>query len=283
VRARSYVRLRLWDQAIADLEHASTWAHSDFALQWGVIGSFLAYAAGVVLLSRRAADARAVLGLAVAIQLVPLFTPLLLSRDAIDYVIYGRGSDPYHATDTPSVYGPLFTMISTPLAGIGDGTYAFRTVAALSAIALAFLAWRLAPRRKRSRPRSWAGTRSSPSTPRRRPQRRADDGARARRDPARGARRTRLAGASWACSILIKFASRRLRAVGDPGAPAGPADQARGAARHGRRRLRVRVRDLGRGLAARVREPARAGDRAAVARLLGWLQDRACRTGRPSR
>src|SRR5262249_19968059 len=49
------------------------WEH---ALRWGVIGAFLAYAAGILLLARWAADVRAVLGLAVAIQLVPLFAPL---------------------------------------------------------------------------------------------------------------------------------------------------------------------------------------------------------------
>jgi hypothetical protein len=51
-------------------------------------------------------------------------------------------------SDTPSVYGPLFTIVSAPLSAIGNGLYAFRTVAALSAVALAVLAWRLSPRRK---------------------------------------------------------------------------------------------------------------------------------------
>jgi serine/threonine protein kinase/Tfp pilus assembly protein PilF len=39
-RARCYVRLRLWDQAIADLEQASTWTHSNAAPQWGLIASY---------------------------------------------------------------------------------------------------------------------------------------------------------------------------------------------------------------------------------------------------
>ena len=36
---RSYIRLRLWDQAVADLERAFAWAHSDVALQWGVVAT----------------------------------------------------------------------------------------------------------------------------------------------------------------------------------------------------------------------------------------------------
>jgi serine/threonine protein kinase/Tfp pilus assembly protein PilF len=39
-RARSYVRLRLWDQALADLEQASSWAHADLALQWGILATY---------------------------------------------------------------------------------------------------------------------------------------------------------------------------------------------------------------------------------------------------
>jgi glycosyl transferase family 87 len=181
------------------------------ALRWGMIGSFLAYAAGIVLLTRWAADVRAVLGLAVAIQLVPLFAPLLLSRDAIDYVIYGRGSDPYHATDTPSVYGPLFTMISTPLARIGDGTYAFRVVAALSAIALALLAWRLAARRK-ALAAAFVGWNPLVAV---------HSAGGGHNDALMMALalagiqlavlgRSRLAGASWAASILVKFAAAPL-------------------------------------------------------------------------
>jgi len=39
-RARSYIRLRLWDQALADLERASAWAHPDATLQWGVVATY---------------------------------------------------------------------------------------------------------------------------------------------------------------------------------------------------------------------------------------------------
>jgi tetratricopeptide (TPR) repeat protein len=39
-RARSYARLRHWDQALADLEQASTWAHADPALQWGIVAVY---------------------------------------------------------------------------------------------------------------------------------------------------------------------------------------------------------------------------------------------------
>ena len=36
----SYIRLRLWDQALADLERASAWAHPDATLQWGVVATY---------------------------------------------------------------------------------------------------------------------------------------------------------------------------------------------------------------------------------------------------
>ena len=40
-RARCYLRLHFWDLALADLEHAAAWAHTDFSLQLGVLVSYV--------------------------------------------------------------------------------------------------------------------------------------------------------------------------------------------------------------------------------------------------
>lgn len=81
---------------------------------------------------------RFVIGLAIAYELVVLLLPLLFSRDVYSYAYYGRiagvyGRNPYVATpadfpgdalaafvgpkwvDTPAVYGPAFTLLSSVL------------------------------------------------------------------------------------------------------------------------------------------------------------------------
>jgi hypothetical protein len=124
--------------------------HWRSALVTAVIVWFGAYVAGLVLLARSPGRVRTVAGLAVAVQLVPLAAPLLLSTDVASYGTYGRAAQPYIRQDgwaTASVYGPLWTMVSAPLSRIGTGTYAFRTVAALSALALIALTWRLTTRK----------------------------------------------------------------------------------------------------------------------------------------
>jgi Glycosyltransferase family 87 len=115
----------------------------------------------------------AVCGLAVAIQLLPLAAPLLLSTDAWAYWQYGEiaaaGENPYVSTpddvpgnpayehagadwrDTISVYGPVFTVLSEGVAVVSGSSehaaaWIFKVLAALSMLALTWLAARLSPR-----------------------------------------------------------------------------------------------------------------------------------------
>ena len=118
--------------------------------------AFTAYVAGVWL-ARRAAFV-AVLVLACAIQLVPLAAPLLVSSDAWTYWSYARVDDPYR--DPPaddrvsaryagraylhetSVYGPAFSLVSRPVGLTRDASVAswvFRLAAALCVLATTVL------------------------------------------------------------------------------------------------------------------------------------------------
>lgn len=109
-------------------------------------GAFVAYLVGLVLLRRSGPwAARPVVVLAVAVQLVPLATPLLLSTDAWTYWGYGwiageGGGNPYVDPpaafpespaapyvgaawrDTTTVYGPAFTLASEPVARVAGSS-----------------------------------------------------------------------------------------------------------------------------------------------------------------
>jgi hypothetical protein len=119
-----------------------------------VVG-FAAYAGGLLLLARRAAPARAVLVLVVGIQLVPLFSPLLLSRDPLIYNALGTLPHPFSprpGLGGGETYGPLWQLISQPLAsldgGLADtGAYAFRALAVVCVLVIVWLVWRLARRK----------------------------------------------------------------------------------------------------------------------------------------
>jgi alpha-1,6-mannosyltransferase len=99
-----------------------------------------------------------VIGLAVAYHVVVLFLPLLFSRDVYSYAYYGRIAAVYHANpyvttpsdfpsdplaqyvgprwvDTPAVYGPLFTLLSSGVTRIFGSITA--SIAAFRAIAIA--------------------------------------------------------------------------------------------------------------------------------------------------
>jgi hypothetical protein len=112
---------------------------------WYICAAFGALAcalAGAFVLRRSPVRLAAVLGIAAAIQLAPVASPLLLSRDAYAYWAYGRiaavhDGNPYRqvpvafARDpavqsmargwrrTTSVYGPLFTIASEGGAAVG--------------------------------------------------------------------------------------------------------------------------------------------------------------------
>ena len=136
-----------------------------------LIAAFVAYVVGLWLLRRRVAPVAAVVTIAVAVQLAPLAALLLLSTDAWTYWEYGwianEGGDPYAQPpldypenpawdyagadwrDTTSVYGPAFTLASQPVALVaGDSAdvaaWAFKTLAAVAAVAAVLLAARLA-------------------------------------------------------------------------------------------------------------------------------------------
>ena len=117
------------------LEGDSTWA---WVYLFAEIGAFAAYLGGLFVL-RRGARLALVGVLAAAIQLAPLAAPLLISSDAWTYWDYGRiaavhGANPYADPpsdypddpayphiggawhDQTSVYGPLFTFASEPVA-----------------------------------------------------------------------------------------------------------------------------------------------------------------------
>jgi hypothetical protein len=152
------------------LEGNSAWAWLYLA---GETGALLAYALGLLLV-RRSGVRLAVVGLiAVAIQLAPLGAPLLISSDAWTYWDYGRiaavhGANPYDdpprrfAADpaypniggawrgATSVYGPLFTLASEPVAAAAGSSkdaaaWSFKTLGALFVLATVAACAALAP------------------------------------------------------------------------------------------------------------------------------------------
>jgi Glycosyltransferase family 87 len=150
----------------------------DDAYAWAFLLALVAalalYVAALVALTRRGSPLRVVAVLAVAIQLVPLAAPLLLSTDAWTYWSYGRiavehDANPYRDApdefpddpsfayvgadwrDTTSVYGPAFTLASEPLAAVAGesadaAAWIYKTLAALAVLAAVGLAARLSPR-----------------------------------------------------------------------------------------------------------------------------------------
>ena len=134
--------------------------------------AFAVYLAALLLLRRAPPALRAVMIAAVAIQLIPLAGPLLVSTDAWTYWEYGRiaavhDGDPYVDTpnefpddpaydkagadwrDTTSVYGPAFTLVSEGVALVSGSSAAaaawiFKVLAALGVLACTLLAARLA-------------------------------------------------------------------------------------------------------------------------------------------
>jgi hypothetical protein len=140
-----------------------------------LLAAFATYLIALLAIRRTAPSTRAVIVLAAAIQLVPLAAPLLLSTDAWTYWSYGwiaarGGGNPYVDVprsfpsnpalahmgtawlDTTTVYGPVFTMASEPVAVVaGDSStvaaWTFKALAGGAALAAALLAGRLARRR----------------------------------------------------------------------------------------------------------------------------------------
>ena len=122
---------------------------ADGGTAWVFLGLLVAalasYLVGLWLLRRTAVPLRLVVGIAVAVQLVPLAAPLLLSTDAWTYWGYGwigaeTAGNPYVEPplaypespalaylgadwrDTTSVYGPVFTLLSEPVAEVAGSS-----------------------------------------------------------------------------------------------------------------------------------------------------------------
>ncbi len=154
------------------LEGDSKWAWLYLA---GELVAMVAYVAGLLLLRRAAARLAAVAAITVAIQFAPLAAPLLISSDAWTYWDYGRIAAVHHANpyddpprefpDDPayphiggawhgstSVYGPLFTFASEPVAlTVGSSkdaaAWAYKSLGAAFMLATVALTGLLAGRR----------------------------------------------------------------------------------------------------------------------------------------
>lgn len=123
----------------------------------------------VVLAGARSLGARAALGAVIAMHVVFLLAPPLLSHDVFSYIAYARLGvanhlNPYtHAPldiphdpgfthagsiDAESAYGPVFTLLTYPLSPLGVPTafWILKVVAALSSLGIVWLVWRVAER-----------------------------------------------------------------------------------------------------------------------------------------
>jgi hypothetical protein len=154
------------------LEGDAAWARLYLA---GEILAFSAYVGGLLLLRRATGRLALVAVLAAAIQLAPLTAPLLISSDAWTYWDYGRiavvhDANPYTQPPrdfpedpaypymggayrgTTSVYGPLFTLASEPVAAAAGSSadaaaWLFKALAALAMLGTLALVALLARRR----------------------------------------------------------------------------------------------------------------------------------------
>lgn len=154
-----------------------TWLAGPFGSTGLGIGHFgvifvLALMFGAYVLAVRGADAlsaRAALATIAGLHAVVLLAPPLLSTDIFSYHAYSRiwalyGANPYlhgpHAialdplypfigakwVSTPTVYGPLFTAITYPLAGlsIAASVAAYKAIAVISSLTVVTLVWHCA-------------------------------------------------------------------------------------------------------------------------------------------
>ncbi|MGB7587674.1 MAG: polyprenol phosphomannose-dependent alpha 1,6 mannosyltransferase MptB [Solirubrobacterales bacterium] len=136
-----------------------------YALMWVGFGAYVG-----LLVAAPSLDRRLVWGVICTLLLAFAVAPPLLSHDVYSYIDYARlgvvhGLNPYvHApaaapadpafTDvewrhTTSVYGPLFTLLTYPLAwlSVGLATWVLKALAAAAVLAIALLLARLAPAR----------------------------------------------------------------------------------------------------------------------------------------
>ena len=195
--------------------------------------AFAAYLAGLAWMRRAGLPLAAAALVAVAIQLVPLAAPLLLSTDAWTYWSYGwiaarSGGNPYVDApqdvpgnpalpymgadwlDTTSVYGPAFTLLSEPVAlaagsSADAAAWAYKSLAGVAVVAAALLAGRVS--RRRSLAVAFVGWNPRAGRPsrRRRPQRRLLGALLMAALALSASRRLQAAGATWALAVLLKW------------------------------------------------------------------------------
>jgi hypothetical protein len=131
--------------------------HWHVALQVSLVVGFAAYVLGVLALRRTHLDARLVLAIAIVVQLLPVFGPVLLSTDVGSYFGYAHLAafdhrNPYVLSpdnQIPTVYGPLFTLLSEAISLATNGAahaaqFVLRAIAAAAVLSTAWLASRLA-------------------------------------------------------------------------------------------------------------------------------------------
>jgi hypothetical protein len=134
----------------------------------GCLLAFTVAYAGLIPLARRL-PMRAIVGLAAVLYVLVFVGPILLSTDVFSYVAYARmgvlhGLNPYTAwpalvhtdpiykyvgtdwLDTPTAYGPLYTLFSYPLAllGVVGAIWGMKAVALGACGVMDWLTWRCA-------------------------------------------------------------------------------------------------------------------------------------------
>jgi alpha-1,6-mannosyltransferase len=133
-----------------------------YAGLWAALGLYV-----VVLALARSLSARVALGAVAGLHLLFLLAPPLLSQDVFSYIAYARLGVEHHlnpyvhaplaipgdpvfgyagSKDAVSAYGPLFTLATYPLAGLGvpAAFWALKALAALASLGVVALVWRAA-------------------------------------------------------------------------------------------------------------------------------------------
>ena len=144
-------------------------------LAWLLVATCACYIVALALAD--AIDARVAIGAIVALHVLFLIAPPLISSDVFGYIDAARlgtlhGINPYSpasthlphdpvhlyrrwATDLPSPYGPLFVVASYALVplGIAGALWALKTITAAASLAVVWLVWKCAERLGRERAR----------------------------------------------------------------------------------------------------------------------------------
>ncbi len=109
-----------------------------------IVGAVLTWIVGLVVVARRVELVRLVVAIAICIQAVPLFAPLLFSGDAQGYVKLARSHHPYAGPPWyASPYGTWWTLLSHAIVTLRDPVIAFRVLAFLAVVALIVLISRI--------------------------------------------------------------------------------------------------------------------------------------------